>query len=226
MGYVSIDVINDLLVEPDETIIIELIKPLNANLGEKVTYLYEIINDDSAPTITNVIPRNTFPVKGTKESKRCSGFNRYQYFHDGLGGTYARLIERNSISCGYKKPTIPIKSSYYNRVWNRESHDRRTKPNSDGYFITIKDNGPRKATLKVWNKSSNIKINEYIIIGKIDNIYYSNQVFYTNKDRPLDHHIIDIKTKENSYLGTRKLTKKRLSFQKTGSSNENEIIFN
>jgi hypothetical protein len=49
IGDIPLTVINDSLVEPDETIIVTISNPVNAILGTKTVFTYTIINDDIAP---------------------------------------------------------------------------------------------------------------------------------------------------------------------------------
>lgn len=226
LGYIELDITNDSTKEPNETILIELENPVYAALGEKCNYSYTILNDD-AKGVQKKLIKKTFPKRGKKYKLICNGYDLYQYHHNGSGKHYrGERVEQNSKKCGYKapQPTAPINN--YGTIIGKEPHDRRTSPNNDGYFITIQDNGKRKCLLKVWKTTSTFMVNEYEIIGKIDNIHYSNYKFYTNKSRPIDHHIINILNKKKSYLGTKKVWKKRLDFQKEGSSSENKIISN
>ena len=232
LGFIELDIINDKTKEQDETILIELINPINATLGEKSNYSYTILNDD-----IEKIPikrpkkrrkkrtKKTHPTKGEKYYEKCNGFDLYQYYHDGKGGSYRKLVRENSTTCGFKKKSTV---SNYNEIIRKENHDRRTKPNKDGYFITINDSGKKNSYVKVWKVGSKFMINEYAIIGRIKNIYYSNHKFYSNKgEELLDHHIIDVKNTNRSYLGTKKIFKKRIHFQKKdGPSSKNKIYFN
>ena len=232
LGLIELDIINDTTKEQDETIIIELQNPINATLGDKSNYSYTILNDDSGIIVPKKSPakrpkkisKKTHPTKGEKYYEQCNGVDLYQYYHDGKGGSFrGSLVRKNSTRCGFKKKS-PV--SNYNEIIRKENHDRRTKPNKDGYFITIKDRGKKNSFVKVWKIGSKFMINEYAIIGKIRNIYYSNNAFYTNKgEEILDHHIIDVKNINRSYLGTKNIFKRRINFQKEGPSLENKILF-
>lgn len=225
-GFIELDIINDKIKEQDETILIELQNPINATLGEQFNYSYTILNEDSI-IIQKKTPIIKHPARGKKFKKQCYGVDLYQYYHDGKGGSFrGSIIRKNSTSCGYKAPQPIVQKNYYQSIIAREPHDRRTSPNSDGYFITIQDNGKRKSLLKVWKTTSQFKVNEYEIIGKIDNIHYSNYKFYTNKSKPIDHHIINILDKKKSYLGSTKVWERKFDFQKKGPSEENKIISN
>jgi hypothetical protein len=219
LGYIELDITNDSTQEPNETILIELENPVYARLGEKSIYSYTILNDDSMGV------QKKFSKRGKKYKLICNGYDLYQYHHDGSGNYYrGKRVDKNSKKCGYKA-TPPINN--YETIIAKEPHDRRTSPNSDGYFITIQDNGKRKCLLKVWKITSAFMVNEYEIIGKINNIHYSNYKFYTNKSKVLlDHHIINVLNKNKSYLGTKKIFKRRIDFQKEGPSSENKIISN
>jgi len=226
-GFIELDIINDKIKEQDETILIELQNPINATLGEQFNYSYTILNEDSKIIIPKKTPKKKYPARGKKFKEICYGVDLYQYYHDGKGGSFrGSIIRKNSTSCGYKAPLPTVQKNYYQNIIAREPHDRRTSPNSDGYFITIQDNGKRKSLIKVWKITSQFKVNEYEIIGKIDNIHYSNHKFYTNKSRPIDHHIINILDKNKSYLGSTKVWERKFDFQKKGPSEENKIISN
>ena len=228
LGYVELSIIDDTVVENDEIINIELEKPLNATLGDNYNYSYTILNDDDK-IIIKPTPRKPkkpkHPVYGRKYMSRCDGVDLYQFYHDGKGGyDKGELLVRNAKSCGYTKPKT---KNNYKEIIRKENHDRNTRPNKDGYFITINDSGKKNSYVKVWKVGSKFMINEYAIIGRIKNIYYSNHKFYSNKgEELLDHHIIDVKNINRSYLGTKNFLK-RFSFQKKdGSSSKNEIYFN
>ena len=235
LGYIELDITNDSTEEPNETILIELENPVYATLGEKSNYSYTILNDDSKGV------QKKFSKRGKKYKLICKGYDLYQYHHDGSGKYYrGKRVKQNSKKCGYKAPQPTVRTqntvdldissppiNNYETIIAKEPHDRRTSPNSDGYFITIQDNGKSKCLLKVWKTTSTFIVNEYEIIGKINNIHYSNYKFYTNKSRVLlDHHIINVLNKNKSYLGTKKIFKKRVNFQKEGSTKENKIISN
>ncbi len=43
---ISLNIVDDILIEPDETVILTLFKPVNATLGENIVYTHTILNDD------------------------------------------------------------------------------------------------------------------------------------------------------------------------------------
>jgi hypothetical protein len=46
-----------------------------------------------------------YPASGTPSGgPYCQGVNKYQNYHNGTGGTYASIIEANSLDCGYVPP--------------------------------------------------------------------------------------------------------------------------
>lgn len=227
-GYVRLTIKDDVVIEDDETIQIEFGQPINAKTGSKVLYTYTISNDDEKTPTKKKKPTNknpsspSFTKKGVIKDQKCIEGSLYQYYHDGKGGAYkGELLARNSKDCGFVKPR-----NNYLDVIKGHPHDRHTSPNSDGYFITIADSGGKKCVLTIWNTNSGLALHSYDILGKIDNISYANHKFYTNNNKTLDHHIIDIINVDKSYLGTNNIFEKRLNFQYQGSPEENKLIEN
>ncbi len=45
-----------------------------------------------------------YPAKDILIEYKCIGFDQYGVYHNGAGGTYEKLVETNSLSCGYTPP--------------------------------------------------------------------------------------------------------------------------
>lgn len=84
---------------------------------------YQKYHDGAGGTYADVIETNsadcgyeeppTHPVRGTTSGGAYCGsgadrYTRYQDYHDGLGGTYTEVVERNSADCGYEEPPPPV----------------------------------------------------------------------------------------------------------------------
>jgi hypothetical protein len=83
---------NDIKTEGNETLSIK-VKTGSQN-GQEVASALIIIGDTSK-----------YPTQGTPSGNPyCIGFNRYQNYHDGNGGTTATMIEANSLLCNYVPP--------------------------------------------------------------------------------------------------------------------------
>ena len=83
---------NDIKTEGNETLSIK-VKTGSQN-GQEVASALIIIGDTSK-----------YPTQGTPSGNPyCIGFNRYQNYHDGSGGTTATMIEANSLLCNYVPP--------------------------------------------------------------------------------------------------------------------------
>jgi hypothetical protein len=99
-----------------------------------------------------------YPAAGTNSGgPYCVGVNKYQNKHNGTGGTYAELIEANSLDCGYVPP-----ASY--------TVTRSAASVNEGQAITMTITGNASApvgTMLYWNMSgTNFTVND------IEYIYY------------------------------------------------------
>mgnify|MGYP000904853543 CR=1 FL=1 len=191
LGHIELSIINDSFEELDETILIELEKPVNATLGSKGTYSYTILNDDFKEIIKRKTPvKATFPKRGKTYKKNCEGFSLYQLYHDGKGGYYKNRIEQNSEQCGFKPQKTSV--SYYSETIKNENPNYYSET-FDDYFV-IYNLVARKIDFKVFSISKRRLINEFNFKGSIKNLYYDNKQLFTNKGFGVDikHHFIDI----------------------------------
>lgn len=60
-----------------------------------------VITVNSSGMITAIGSCSSYPVYGTFLNTSCSGYDLYNVYADGYGGTYSTLAESNSTSCGY-----------------------------------------------------------------------------------------------------------------------------
>ena len=111
----------------------------------------------------------------------------------------------------------------FKKIIENEYCERYTEPNKDGYFVTIRNKSKREFELKIWKKNKLIR--SYHIRGEIRNLHYNNHVYYTNKGRLGEHHLINLKFPNESYLGTKNEAKKRRSFQYKGNTEYCKIIY-
>ena len=89
-GMILINIINDKIVEDNETIILELVEPKGAILGENTVYTYTIINDDTVRgwyTISidqysgdNTVVSNDFPTQIRASEEFISEINIEEEF--------------------------------------------------------------------------------------------------------------------------------------------------
>jgi hypothetical protein len=125
---ISLTIINDSVVEPDETVIIALSAPTNATLGSIVTHTYTILNDDvssSTAVLGRVMWNQQEPVAdalvelvnytGLIYFRNCSGRTgadgRFR-LTDCLGGTWGVWVTGPSTYTGrYFFKELPIPSS-------------------------------------------------------------------------------------------------------------------
>ncbi|MDC1493077.1 serine/threonine protein kinase [Flavobacteriaceae bacterium] len=238
LGNIKLNVINDSIIESRESIIIDFGIPENALLGItgnseigdivkrkrsfkiQQTFTYTIIDDDIGnsespkdPVIQKKVPNKPkFIKRGTLAGAEwCFDNNRYQYYHDGKGGTYKEIIKRNSPKCGFK-PATQTASTNSNQNWKTAAKTSMGYFSDDingKYFVTyIVVN--KDITMKVYDITNGILINSFNFKGTIWNLYYGNDMLYTNRYFGLDykHHQIDIlqgksksKFKSRKYLG-------------------------
>lgn len=58
-----------------------------------------------------------FPAKGVLVETYCRGFDKYGKFHDGQGGFYDELVEKDCIACGFPtKPVVNIEDDVQNSL--------------------------------------------------------------------------------------------------------------
>ena len=224
LGFIELDIINDKTKEQDETILIELQNPVNANLGEKSNYSYTILNDDE---IKKSKPRQKkHPKKGTKYTVRCDGYDLYQYYHDGKGGSYRGFLKkRNSTKCGFIPPKVDPRT-FYKEIINTEDPNFYSSI-FDDYFVTYMVIG-KKINFKIFSVRKKRLIQELDFRGKINNLYYDNRQLFTNKgyDGKTKHHFIDIENAKNNITGGKSGLKdalKTLKFRGAGDESLKKI---
>ncbi|MCK4465768.1 MAG: HYR domain-containing protein, partial [Bacteroidales bacterium] len=91
LGNISISINNDILDEADETIIITLSGPVNANLGDTTQFTYTILDDDVAPSVqfssaTSSGAESFSPVRLYVDISAASGQDIILYY-SASGGT-------------------------------------------------------------------------------------------------------------------------------------------
>lgn len=219
IGFIDLNIFDDKVLESNESIEIKLENPVNAKLGAKQNYTYTIINDDKKTTIKTK-PKK-FPAKGSKYRKDCKGFDQFQYYHDGRGGYYSKLIKKNSLTCGFRGNTKkPNELSFYLKTIDEEDPNFYSEI-FDDYFV-IYNTVQRDITLKVYSVSKNQLIKNFEFKGRILNLYYDNKQIFTNKGHKADvlHHFIDIGNPSNSILKGALFRQRKY----LGSGDEKKII--
>jgi len=99
---------------PKEFAITELQKQIQNNLDSFSTYSEtkrNVYSPDGTLAIfndaTSSFTEPTYPAKGTFIKKICKGYDQYDVYANGNGGTYEELVQANSPDCGYTPPPPP-----------------------------------------------------------------------------------------------------------------------
>ena len=232
LGFIELDIINDITKEQDETILIELLNPINATLGEKSNYSYTILNEDSGEITKKrpkKRPKKTPPTKGEKFEEKCYGVDLYQYYHDGKGGSFrGSIIKKNSRRCGFVTAKVNSKT-YYDKIIDEEDPNFYSET-FDNYFVTYRVVG-KKINFKIFSISKKRLIQELDFRGKIKNLYYDNKQLFTNKGfkSGTKHHFIDINNPNNNITGGKSGLRDRfktLEFLGAGDEKKIKLIRN
>jgi hypothetical protein len=102
---------------PKEFAVTELQKQIQNNLDSFNTFTQtkrNVYSPDGVKVVFNdtntgfVEP--TYPAKGTFVKKICKGYDQYDVYADGNGGSYEELVQANSPDCGYTPPPPPTGS--------------------------------------------------------------------------------------------------------------------
>jgi hypothetical protein len=99
---------------PKEFAITELQKQIQDNIKSFSTYSEtkrNVYSPDGSVAVFNDVDTGftepTYPTKGTFIKKICKGYDQYDVYANGNGGTYEELVQANSPDCGYTPPPPP-----------------------------------------------------------------------------------------------------------------------
>ncbi len=96
----SQDIVNKVLQSYDAT----TQYPTNPPTIQRATQEKPILTQKELQNIKEAEKETPYPAKDTFIEYKCIGFDQYGVYHDGAGGKYERLVEVNSLSCGYVAP--------------------------------------------------------------------------------------------------------------------------